>query len=415
VNNLLTIVDIKATIISNMQDNNNPINNSNSTIISKNCGIEGLTFDDVLLLPGFTDFWRETADTGMSLATNINLRIPVLSSPMDTVTESEMAIAMAKSGGIGIIHRSMSIVDQVENLLTVKNYKDFDVQKSAVDSKGRLLCGCAVGASPDFEDRIKALVEAEVDVFVLDTAQGFAQYILDYIKVIKSLTDIPVIGGNVVTYDGAMAIMEVGAEMIRVGMGPGSICTTRIVTGVGVPQLTAVSEVKRAVIDFESRTGKKIKVIADGGIKQIGDIAKAIAFGADAVMLGSLLAGFDQCPGETITLDNNKYKMYRGMGSIGAMQKGGAARYGQTGASEKKLVAEGVEGMVKHKGDVSDFLFQIQGGLKSALYNIGGKDITEFQSKVKYIKITTATYRESMPHSINVISGGSSFLGRVGD
>jgi IMP dehydrogenase len=398
----------------NMSNSNST---NNSTIISKNCNIEGLTFDDVLLLPGYTDFYRDNANTGVSLAPNINLKIPVFSSPMDTVTESDMAIAIAKNGGIGVIHRSMSIEDQVKELGLVKHYK---VEKSflegaAVDFGGNLLCATAVGAAPDFEDRIKALIKAETDLFVFDTAQGFAQYIVDYIKIIKNLTDIPVMGGNVVTYDGAMALMEAGADMLRVGMGPGSICTTRIVTGVGVPQLTAISEVKRAALDYEQKTGKSVKVIGDGGIKQIGDIAKAIAFGADAVMLGSMLAGFDQCPGDTITFDNTQYKIYRGMGSIGAMQKGGAARYGQAGVNAKKLVAEGVEGMVKHKGDVEDFLFQIQGGLKSTFYNIGGKDILEFQQKVKYIKISTATFRESMPHSINIVSGGSSFLGRVED
>ncbi len=392
----------------------NTNSSNNSTIFTRSSNLEGLTFDDVLLLPGFTDFFRDTASTATTLTNNIKLGIPVISSPMDTVTESVMAISMANNGGIGVIHRSMSIEDQVNEVLAVKSFGDI-AEGASVDANGKLLVATAVGASPDFEDRIKALVQAGTDLFVLDTAQGFAQYIIDYIKVIKNLTKIPVLGGNIVTFEGAMALMEAGADMLRVGMGPGSICTTRIVTGVGVPQLTAISEVKRAVVEFESRTGKNIKVIADGGIKQIGDIAKALAFGADAVMLGSLLAGFYQCPGETITFDNQQFKLYRGMGSIGAMQKGGAARYGQTGASAKKLVAEGVEGMVKHKGDVEDFLFQIKGGLKSALYNIGGKDIQEFQSKVKYIKITTATFRESMPHSINIVSGGSSFLGRVED
>jgi IMP dehydrogenase len=388
----------------------------NSFQHDKDCGVDGLTYDDVLLLPGYTDFYRETATTGVQLTPGIKLNIPVFSSPMDTVTESAMAITMAKMGGMGVIHRSMSIADQVEQLKIVKNTViDSEIATQATNTKGILLCGTAVGASPDFEERIKALAEAGTDLFVLDTAQGFAQYIIDYIKLIKTLTNIPVVGGNIVTYDGAMALMEAGADILRVGMGPGSICTTRIVTGVGVPQLSAVSEVKRAVLDYQSKTGKNIKVIADGGIKQIGDIAKAIAFGADAVMLGSLLAGFDQCPGETIEFNEKKYKMYRGMGSIGAMQKGGAARYGQTGNSAKKLVAEGVEGMVKHKGDVEDFLFQIQGGLKSACYNIGGKNLREFQSKVKYIRITTASFAESMPHSISVVSGGTSFLSRVAD
>jgi IMP dehydrogenase len=395
-----------------MSHNHDHSHTQNSLQHDKNCNIDGLTFDDVLLLPGYTDFFREISTTDVQLSANIKLKIPVFSSPMDTVTESAMAIAIAKMGGIGIIHRSMSIADQVEQLKLVKNtVLDIDIETQATNNKGMLLCGTAVGASPDFEERVRALADAGTDLFVLDTAQGFAQYIIEYIKTIKSLTNIPVMGGNVVTYEGAMALIEAGADILRVGMGPGSICTTRIVTGVGVPQLTAISEVKRAVLD----SGVDVKVIADGGIKQIGDIAKAIAFGADAVMLGSLLAGFDQCPGETIEFNEQKYKLYRGMGSIGAMQKGGAARYGQVGNDAKRLVAEGVEGMVKHKGDVEDFLFQIQGGLKSACYNIGGRNLQEFQKKVKYIKISTASFLESMPHSINIVSGGTSFMGRVSD
>jgi IMP dehydrogenase len=395
-----------------MSHNHNHSHTQNSFQHDKDCNIEGLTFDDVLLLPGYTDFFREIVTTDVQLTPNIKLNIPVFSSPMDTVTESAMAISIAKMGGIGIIHRSMSIADQVEQLKIVKNTvlgTDYDNQ--ATNQKGILLCGTAVGASPDFEERVRALVEAGTDLFVLDTAQGFAQYIIEYIKTIKKITNIPVMGGNVVTYEGAMALIKAGADILRVGMGPGSICTTRIVTGVGVPQLTAISEVKRAVVD----SGTNVKIIADGGIKQIGDIAKALAFGADAVMLGSLLAGFDQCPGETLEFNEQKYKLYRGMGSIGAMQKGGAARYGQAGDSAKKLVAEGVEGMVKHKGDVEDFLFQIQGGLKSACYNIGGRNLKDFQDKVKYIKISTASFSESMPHSISIVSGGTSFIGRVSD
>jgi IMP dehydrogenase len=395
-----------------MSHNRDHSHAQNSFQHDKNCNIDGLTFDDILLLPGYTDFFREIVTTEVQLAPNIKLNIPVFSSPMDTVTESAMAISIAKMGGMGIIHRSMSIANQVEQLKIVKNtVLGIDIETQSTNNKSMLLCGTAVGASPDFEERVRALSDAGTDLFVLDTAQGFAQYIIDYIKTIKTISNVPVMGGNVVTYEGAMALIQAGADILRVGMGPGSICTTRIVTGVGVPQLTAISEVKRAVLD----SGSNVKVIADGGIKQIGDIAKAIAFGADAVMLGSLLAGFDQCPGETLEFDGNKYKFYRGMGSIGAMQKGGAARYGQGGNNAKNLVAEGVEGMVRHKGNVEDFLFQIQGGLKSACYNIGGRNLAEFQSKVKYIKISTASFSESMPHSINIVSGGNSFIGRVSD
>jgi IMP dehydrogenase len=378
---------------------------------SKNCGVKGLTFDDILLLPGYVDFYREEVTLELQLH-NLKLKLPVLSSPMDTVTESDMAISMAKMGGIGMIHRSMSVDDQLEQINLVKSHKDFDKELASTDVDGRLVCGAAVGVGPDFEERVRRLIEAKIDLIVIDTAHGFAKFILDSVRYIKSQTSlIPILAGNITTYEAANALIEAGADLLRVGMGPGSICTTRIVTGVGVPQLSAISEVKRAV----DESGKDIKVIADGGIKQIGDIAKAIAFGADAVMIGSLLAGFEECPGDTIELDGRKFKFYRGMGSVKAMQKGGAARYGQASTPSSKLVAEGVEGMVKYKGPVEDFLYQISGGLKSSCYYIGGKTLQEFQSKVKYIKISPASFQESMPHSISLVSGGSSFLGRVSD
>ena len=234
-----------------MSHNNDHTNQQNSFQHDKNCNIDGLTFDDVLLLPGYTDFFREIVTTEVQLSTNIKLKIPVFSSPMDTVTESAMAISIAKMGGIGIIHRSMSIADQVKELKLVKNTViATDIQTQATNGKGILLCGTAVGASPDFEERVRALAEAGTDLFVLDTAQGFAQYIIDYITKIKSITNISIMGGNVVTYDGAMALIKAGVDILRVGMGPGSICTTRIVTGVGVPQLTAISEVKASCARF---------------------------------------------------------------------------------------------------------------------------------------------------------------------
>jgi IMP dehydrogenase len=372
----------------------------------KNAMMEGLTFDDILLLPGYADFWREEVSLSVQMHNSLKLNLPVFSSPMDTVTEENMAVVIAQNGGIGIVHRSMSGEAQAA---LVQRVKVGEVQKnSAVDAQNRLVCGAAVGVGEDFEARVKALIEAEVDLFVVDTAHGHAKFIIDAVKFIKTQTKIPVMAGNITTFQAAMDLMDAGANILRVGMGPGSICTTRIVTGVGVPQLTAISEVKRAITESK----KHVTLVADGGIKQIGDIAKAIAFGADAVMLGGLLAGFDQSPGEVVEAQNQKYKVYRGMGSAKAMSEGSAARYGQAGIEASKLVSEGVEGLVKYKGDVNNFLYQIGGGLRSSCYYIGAKTISEFQSKVQFVKITPASFGESMPHSISITQGGASFLGK---
>lgn len=374
---------------------------------SKNSMIEGLTFDDVLLLPGYVDFWREEVVLDSQIHLNLKLRLPVFSSPMDTVTEAEMAVAMSQNGGIGIVHRSMSVENQIAIINRVKFGKA--TENSSVDSKGNLVCGAAVGVGDDFKPRVKALIAAEVDLIVVDTAHGHAKFIIDAVKYIKTQTQtIPIMAGNITTYHAAKDLIAAGANILRVGMGPGSICTTRIVTGVGVPQLGAITEVKRAITD----SGQKITLVADGGIKQIGDIAKAIAFGADAVMLGGLLAGFDESPGETVEINKQKYKIYRGMGSASAMFEGSAARYGQAGIEKTKLVPEGVEGLVKYKGKVEDFLYQISGGLKSSCYYIGGKTLSEFQSKVQYVKITPASFGESLPHSISMTDSGSSFLSK---
>ena len=377
-----------------------------SYLHTKNSGLTGLTFDDVLLLPGYTDFHRSVVDLSVQLHTSLKLNIPIISSPMDTVTESAMATAMANNGGIGILHRSLTPAEQAEKIRMVKSFEATGANP-ALDASKKLVVGAAVGAGSDLEERIKTLIEAEVDLIVIDSGNGFSKSIIDALKYIKTQTKIPVMAGNITSFDGATALIEAGADILRVGMGPGSICTTRIVTGVGVPQLTAISEAKRAVIE----SGKDVKVIGDGGIKQIGDIAKAIAFGSDAVMLGSLLAGFNECPGEEVEVNGSKFKLYRGMGSVRAMQKGGATRYGQNNdAGERKLVAEGVEGLVPFKGGVDDFIYQIQGGIRSSCYNVGGKTLKEFQNKVQYVQITSASYGESMPHGINITSGGASFL-----
>lgn len=377
-----------------------------SRIITKKINqiIEGITFDDVLLLPNYSDFKRNDVDLSVELHPKIKLKIPIISSPMDTVTEDKMAIAMAENGGLGIIHRNLSIEKQISMIKKVKKIITKDNKLAAIDKKNRLLVGAAVGVGEDFYQRVKKLVENEVDLLVVDSGHGYSKFIIDaclYIK--KNYRQIPLMAGNIATKEAAKALVKIGVDILRVGMGPGSICTTRIVTGMGVPQLTAI---------FQSILGadEKTKIIADGGIKQPGDIAKALAFGADAVMLGSLLAGCDESPGKLITLNGKKYKQYRGMGSITAMKNGGAERYGQKkNIPEKKLIAEGVEGLVKYQGKVSDYLYQLSGSLRSSFYYIGAKNIKDFFQKAKFIKISRAGIIESHPHSIVITNTGKNY------
>lgn len=352
---------------------------------SSKIAIDGLTFDDVLLLPGHTNFRRGDVDLSMKIG-KLTLTLPILSSPMDTVTEEQMAIAIAKAGGLGIIHRSLSIADQVAKVKAVK--------------KEGCIVGAAVGAGADLEERIDALLKAGVDAIVVDSGHGHSQFILDAVKLCKKKSkSITVIGGNIATAEGAKAVIAAGADGIRVGVGPGSICTTRVVTGVGVPQLTAIMEAVKGA------KGKKVALIADGGIKQMGDMAKALAAGAHAVMLGGMLAGHDEAPGETLEIEGKTYKKYRGMGSIGAMKKGGAERYGQNRDTEaKKLIAEGVEGLVPSKGSVDQFLYQAKGALQSSFYYVGGKNLADFHKKSRFSRITQASLTESHPHSLSRIT-----------
>lgn len=359
----------------------------------------GITFDDVLLLPGYTDFKRAEVDLTSVVHPSITLNLPIFSSPMDTVTEKDMAVALGRAGGMGIIHRNLGVTDQATMVSSAKN-------------EG-VLVGAAVGAGADFEERVAALVSAGVHVIVVDSGHGNSKFVIDSVVFIKQKHPGQVVmAGNVATYDGAKRLIEAGADIIRVGMGPGSICTTRIISGMGVPQLTAISEAVRAVKEMNS----KVTVVADGGIRQIGDMAKALAAGAHAVMLGSLLAGYDESPGEIVERDSlpaqagKKYKHYRGMGSVTAMQKGSAERYGQSREeNEKKLIAEGVEGLVAYKGPVADYLTQIAGSLKSSFYYIGGKTLADFQSKATFIRITESSLTESHPHNIDVVDAGSNY------
>ena len=467
---------------------------------------EGLTFDDVLLIPQKSDVLPNQVDLSTNLTKTIKLNIPMMSSAMDTVTESELAIAMAREGGIGIIHKNMTIeqqateVDKVKRsehgvitdpfflspehtlkdadelmgkfkisgvpitednklvgIITNRDLKfeeDFskkikecmtsenlvtapvgtsleeatyilrkhkieklplvgkngelkglitikDIEKSvkypnaAKDSNGRLLVGAAIGITNDVLDRVSALVNAKVDVLVLDSAHGHSQNILNCLKLVKQhYPHIPVIAGNIATGEAARELIESGADAVKVGIGPGSICTTRVVAGVGVPQVTAINEVYKVAKEYD------IPVIADGGVKYSGDLAKAIAAGANVIMMGSLFAGCEESPGDTEIYEGRKYKVYRGMGSIAAMEKGSKDRYFQTGS--KKLVPEGVEGRVPYKGALSDTIFQLIGGLRSSMGYCGTQTIESLKLNGKFVKITAAGLRESHPHDISI-------------
>ncbi len=467
---------------------------------------EGLTFDDVLLVPQSSEITPNQADLSTELTENIKLNIPIMSAAMDTVTESRLAIAMAREGGIGIIHKNMSIEDQalhvdkvkrsehgvitdpfflepdnlvseavelmakyrisgvpitkngklvgiltnrdlrfendfsqpIENIMTkdrlvtapvgtsleeaqkilgkhrieklpIVDEKGYlkglitikDIEKaiqypnSAKDKNGRLLVGAAVGIAANTLERVSELVKAKVDIIAVDTAHGHSKGVLEMVQKIKArFPSLPVIAGNVATADATEALIDAGADVIKVGMGPGSICTTRVVAGIGVPQLTAVMDCSERAEKF----GKK--VIADGGIKYSGDITKAIGGGAAAVMIGSVLAGTYESPGEIEIYQGRSFKVYRGMGSLSAMACGSKDRYFQEGA--KKLVPEGVEGRVPYRGALSEIIFQMCGGIRSGMGYCGMKTIDELRKKAQFIKITNATLIESHPHDISI-------------
>ena len=465
---------------------------------------EGLTFDDVLLVPASSEVLPSEVDTSTRLTRKITLNIPVVSAAMDTVTESHLAIALAQQGGIGFIHRNMPVdrqaeeVDRVkrsesgmivdpvtiepempiaealrlmeryrisgvpvtkgsklvgiltnrdlrfetrtdvpvadvmtkENLITVPvgttleeaeailhRYRVEkllvvddsyclkglitvkDIQKklkyplAAKDEQGRLRVGAAIGATGDYLERAQELVKRKVDVVAIDTAHGHSARVLEAVRnVRRALPDTQLVVGNVATYEGACALVSLGVDGVKVGIGPGSICTTRVVSGAGVPQLTAISECSRAARNAD------VPIIGDGGIKFSGDITKAIAAGADTVMIGSLLAGTDESPGETILYQGRTFKTYRGMGSLGAMAQGGRDRYSQE--SSQKLVPEGIEGRVASKGPCADFVFQLVGGLKAGMGYCGAGDIGTLQRKARFVRVSPAGLRESHVHDV---------------
>lgn len=468
---------------------------------------EGLTFDDVLLVPQASDFTPNEVDLTTHLTKTIKLNVPLMSSAMDTVTESAMAIAMAREGGIGIIHKNMTIEEQaaevdkvkrsengvianpfsltkdhklkdaddlmsrykisgvpicdqsnklvgiitnrdlrfetnfdkkIEEAMTSKNLitapegttlyeaqailskhkieklpivdkqgylkglitiKDIEkaVQypNSARDAKDRLLVGAAIGVTDDAIQRVQAVYDAGVDVIALDSAHGHSKNIINkVIEIKKAFPELPIIAGNIATGEAAEALIKAGADCLKVGIGPGSICTTRVVAGIGVPQITAINDVKQVAVKYG------IPIIGDGGVKYSGDIVKAIAAGADVVMLGSLFAGCDEAPGEFEIFQGRRFKVYRGMGSLAAMEKGSKDRYFQTGS--KKLVPEGVEGRVPYKGPISDTVFQILGGLRSGMGYCGTRTIPDLIEKGKFVRITGAGLKESHPHDIYI-------------
>lgn len=468
----------------------------------------GLSFDDVLLLPRLSSILPGEADLGSRLTNGFDLKIPVLSAAMDTVSEPELAIALAREGGLAVIHRNNPIdiqaamvsrvkrfqnavipkphtvskdmsLEEVRAIMEDQGYSGFpvvdadnklqgiitgrdmrsdscsrttlvsdvmtpldslitappgttieearsilythrieklplmdaegrlaglitetDIQKRAMftdaskDARGHLRCGAAVGVGPDFLDRAKALIEARADALFIDAATGHTSRVMDVVAKLRELGDIPVVAGNVVTAEGAADLIKAGVHAIKVGVGPGSICTTRIISGVGMPQFSAIQEVASVA------RPAGITVIADGGIRYSGDVVKALAAGADLVMLGGLLAGTEESPGKMVHYQGRHFKQYRGMGSLGAMRRGSGDRYGQN--SSGKLVAEGVEARVPYKGTLADVVFQLMGGLRSGMGYVGASNLTELRDKARFVRVTAGGLKESHPHDIQI-------------
>lgn len=373
----------------------------------------GLTFDDVLLVPGYSDFKRDDITLTTKLTKKITLTTPLISAPMDTVTENKLATALARLGGMGIIHRNLTVAQQADEVSAVK--------------KEQLPVGAAVGTNKGYEDRVAALVKAGVDLIVLDSAHGYTDTMMTALIYIKqTFPHVEIMAGNIATFAAAEAFIKAGADSLRVGMGPGAICTTRIVSGMGVPQITAIMETARAV------SGTEVTVVADGGIKYSGDMLKALAAGAHAVMMGSYFASAEEAPGEVRELHANeipsrfksivdvkqpdklyKFKAYRGMGSVGAMQQGAKIKsedeYHGKSYKDRVLVAEGVEGLVPVKGTVQSIVDQAIGGMKSGMYYVGVKTLPQLHEQAEFMQITQASLTESHPHDILVTNPGENY------
>lgn len=379
---------------------------------------QSLTFDDVLLEPGYAGFFYSDVDMSTKLTRNIDLEIPLVSSPMDTVTDSRLAIMLGKLGGIGIIHRNLTVDDQAYQVELVR--------------KEDQLIGAAVGSKPGYEKRVDALVSAGVDVIVVDAAHGHSLGVVEAVKTIRKNTNVDIIAGNVATAAGAKALVKAGADAVRTGMGPGAICTTRVISGMGVPQLRAINETVKgsrpnAFLRFLQKEG--VPVIADGGISQSGDITKALAAGAYTVMLGGLFARTIESCGETVTLtraevpdrfksiingkEEYEFKKYRGMGSLGAMQTGievsSEDEYHGKDYKKDVLIAEGVEGLVPCSGPLKDVVDQLTGGLRSGMYDTGCRTIKELHKKAVFAPITEASRIESHPHDLFVTNAGGNY------
>jgi len=353
---------------------------------------EAFTFDDVTLAPNYSEIMPSDVVTETVLSKYLTLKIPLLSSAMDTVTESKMAIAIAKAGGIGVIHRNLNIKNQILEIRKVKS-KD-------------LLVGAAVGAGPVEIKRAEAILKEKIDLIVVDTAHGHTKKVAEIIKKIKKIKPkkTTLCAGNIATAEAAKFLEKLAVDVIKVGIGPGSICTTRLVAGIGVPQLSAIIEAKKGL------KSKNVKIISDGGIKFSGDLAKALAAGADAIMIGSLFAGTTETPGKLIKKKGQLYKSFRGMGSVGAMNKGSADRYFQKIQKKKsKYVPEGVEGLVKFKGKVENVVYKLVGGLRSSMGYLGTKKIVNLRNKPKFVKITKAGFYESMVHNIDEVKKESKY------
>ena len=353
---------------------------------------EALTFDDVTLVPKYSEILPSEVDTSIKLTDTLRLNIPLLSSAMDTVTESKMAIAIAKAGGLGVIHRNLDIKKQIQEIKKVK--------------KQKLLVGAAVGTGLKEFHRAELIIKEKVDMIVVDTAHGHTKKVSEIIKFIKKKKSkkICLCAGNIATPEAAKFLLKLGVDVIKVGIGPGSICTTRLVAGIGVPQLSAILNVRNGI------KNKNVKIISDGGIKYSGDLAKAFAAGADAVMIGSLFAGTDETPGKLIKKNGKLFKSFRGMGSVGAMNKGSADRYFQSKQkNNSKYVPEGVEGFAKYKGKVENIVFKLIGGLKSSMGYLGSKQIKYLRNKPQFVKITKAGFYESMVHNVDIIKSDNKY------
>lgn len=356
-----------------------------------------LTFDDVLLVPAYSEVLPREVSTKARFTRNISLNIPIVSAAMDTVSEKAMGIMLARKGGISVVHKNMSIEAQARQIREVKEYPAEGDKIPCLDAEGRLRVAAGVGITTDVLDRVTALVEAGVDAIVLDSAHGDSHGVVEALRKIKAVyPELDTVVGNIATAEAAVRLIEAGADSLKVGIGPGSICTTRIIAGVGVPQISAIYDVAKAA------EGSGIPVIADGGLRYSGDIVKALAAGGDSVMIGSMFAGTDEAPGEIFEENGRKFKSYRGMGSVDAMKAGSRDRYFQDGEdSTKKLVPEGVVARVPYKGSVADIIYQLVGGIRSGMGYCGAADIDALHS-ARFVRITANGLVENHPHDITI-------------